>query len=147
MLACLASTASEYLRCFSLSADENTASTGLWRYHWASVSTTWISNNAPVCGCHTPRMPRSAINAAVLLDSSASLTTSGLLITSLYARVATLPSESLTSLCLCIVKPPFLQSKACSKLVGAPHPMMASLRVVYGRRELMHLETPPETDR
>ena len=47
--ACLVLIASEYLVVFSLSADARTASTDLWRYNWASVSTkiyqtiTWFA--------------------------------------------------------------------------------------------------------
>ena len=56
---------------FQVSAEERTALhkfTDLV-YDWASTRT---SSNATVCGCHTPRALRSAINAGESTESSAS---------------------------------------------------------------------------
>ena len=56
----------------------------------ASVSMTWISNNASACGCHIPLRLRSATRTEISLASSASFTT-GSLLTSLYANAAMSP--------------------------------------------------------
>ena len=71
--------------------------TGRWQYDGASVSRTRTSNNASVCSCHSPQIPKSAIKAVSSFSGSASRTT-GSFITSLNARAAISPNESWISL-------------------------------------------------
>ena len=118
--ACPISQASWYFVFFWDSADCKSEGIVRAACDCASVSMTRISNNATDCGCHTPRTPKSATRAEMPVESSESRTT-GSLITLGHAIFARSPKASRISLCLTIISPPFLQSRACVRVNGAPH--------------------------
>ena len=79
----------------------------------------YVKQHLSSCGCQTSRTNRSVIREDWLL--SASLTAS-FCFTWFQASAARSPNASFTSFCRCNTTPPFLQSKAWSKLNEAPHP-------------------------
>ena len=74
----------------------------------------------------------SAIKAGVLSLMLASFTT-GSFITFLNATEARSPSASLIQLWCWMTSPPFLQSRACSRLNAAPHPSQVAGILSKGR--------------
>ena len=85
------------------------------------MSTTRISNNASESGRHTPLTPRSATrpwDSTCLICLSHHWFPHHLFVVS----AAISPRASLSSLCLCVINSPFLQSRACPKLNWVPQP-------------------------
>ena len=112
---------------FLLSTDRQTQD-------WASVPTTQVSNNTSDCCCHTP-------HSHVRYEGQNSI---GLIClsyqwfphqcTSLFVSAEMSPRPSFTSLCLCVINPPFLQSRACAKL---PQPSQLESILRRGRQYLI----------
>ena len=129
------------LSFFSFLAEITTSLEKWLPYDQVSMSVTCISNNATAWGYQTPRTVRSATNAGERFSSSASLMI-GSHFTWLQAIGARSPLAFLTSVCLCNIKPPFLQINACSKLKGTLH--LLHLAGIYCKRLISYCKTITE---